>query len=67
MRLSLTLLAASTLMAACGQKGPLYLPDKNPRVITRPAPAADPAPENPGPQPAPATKPADPKDDTSPQ
>ena len=27
-RLLLTLLAVTVLLAACGQKGPLYLPDK---------------------------------------
>jgi predicted small lipoprotein YifL len=32
------------LLAGCGQKGPLYLPDKNPAVITTPAqPVAAPA------------------------
>lgn len=24
-------------LAGCGQRGPLYLPDKNARVVTRPA------------------------------
>ena len=35
-------LALATLLAGCGQKGPLYLPDKNAAVVTTPpsAPAA---------------------------
>jgi predicted small lipoprotein YifL len=31
----LTCLAAG--LAGCGQRGPLYVPDKNARVVTRPA------------------------------
>ncbi|HEY6454430.1 MAG TPA: lipoprotein [Steroidobacteraceae bacterium] len=27
-------------LAGCGQRGPLYLPDRNARVVTRPATAA---------------------------
>jgi predicted small lipoprotein YifL len=39
------------LLAACGQKGPLYLPDQKPAVVAAPAqPAA--APANPGTDPA---------------
>ena len=32
-------LAAGTLLgvAGCGQRGPLYMPDRNARVVTRPA------------------------------
>lgn len=39
-------LGAALLLGACGQKGPLYLPDEGGEVIVRPAPAAaaDPAP-----------------------
>jgi predicted small lipoprotein YifL len=38
------LLALAVLAAAgCGQKGPLYLPDKNAKVVTTPAPAETPA------------------------
>jgi len=33
---TMTLLATATL-AGCGQKGPLYLPDKGGEVVTRPA------------------------------
>jgi predicted small lipoprotein YifL len=29
-------------IAGCGQRGPLYLPDKNARVVTRPAGASAP-------------------------
>jgi predicted small lipoprotein YifL len=31
-----TLLAALALLAACGQKGPLVLPDRSGHVVTRP-------------------------------
>jgi predicted small lipoprotein YifL len=47
-----TLLLA-VLLAGCGQKGPLYLPDKKPAAVTPPAaapaaaPAATPAPAQP--------------------
>jgi predicted small lipoprotein YifL len=37
------------MTAACGQKGPLYLPPRNGTVVTRPA--------GPGPAPAPAPAP----------
>ena len=30
------LMAAIALLAGCGQKGPLYLPDKGGEVVTRP-------------------------------
>jgi predicted small lipoprotein YifL len=46
---TLILAAALLLLAACGQKGPLYLPDKQAAVVTSapaPAPAA-PAPAAP--------------------
>jgi predicted small lipoprotein YifL len=36
-------LAVAAITAGCGQKGPLYLPDRNGTVITRPAPATSPA------------------------
>jgi len=54
-------LGVLVLLAACGQKGALYLPDKNAAVVTSPAatapatapptapaPAANPAPKKPG-------------------
>jgi predicted small lipoprotein YifL len=51
MRVAALLLSGlSLLLAACGQKGPLYLPDKHAAVVTS-APAAAPAP------PAPAAPP----------
>ena len=39
----------SGVIAGCGQKGPLYLPDKNASVVTRPAGAGanNPAPAQP--------------------
>jgi predicted small lipoprotein YifL len=46
MRRALTAgLVLALLLAACGQKGPLYLPDKKPAAVTPPAaaPAAAPA------------------------
>ena len=44
------LLVVVLLLAACGQKGPLYLPDQKPAVVTTPAQPAAPA--------SPATDPA---------
>jgi predicted small lipoprotein YifL len=70
---ALLLLCATALLAGCGQKGPLYLPDKNTRVITTPAPpppapapAVNPPPADAAPQPAPDKKPDDPSDDSTP-
>jgi len=46
-------LAVTLAAGGCGQKGPLYLPDKNARVVTAPAgsapPATPPAPAQPKP------------------
>ena len=39
--------AVTLLLAGCGQKGALYLPDKNPQVVT--TPAAPPTPATPAP------------------
>jgi predicted small lipoprotein YifL len=39
--------AVTLLLAGCGQKGALYLPDKNAQVVT--APAAPPTPATPAP------------------
>jgi predicted small lipoprotein YifL len=44
MRKSVLLLLASLLLASCGLKGPLYLPQQKPAVNP---PAADPAPTPP--------------------
>ena len=54
---------AGVLVAGCGQKGPLFLPDKNASVVTRPgggaaAPATTPAPGDA----APAATPKQPQD-----
>jgi predicted small lipoprotein YifL len=62
MRTALVWLALVSTLCACGQKGPLYLPDKNAAVVTRPAPAAAAAPA--GTATAPAKKPGD--EDTPP-
>ena len=43
---TLILAAALALLAACGQKGPLYLPDKQAAVVTS-APAPAPVPPAP--------------------
>jgi predicted small lipoprotein YifL len=69
----LVLLAGAALLAmlgGCGQKGPLYLPEKNPAVITPPAAPPAPAPaqaqaptETPPPQAAPDQPPPDKKQD----
>ncbi|HTT03491.1 MAG TPA: lipoprotein [Steroidobacteraceae bacterium] len=51
----------ATLAAACGQKGPLYLPDHGATVVPRPAsqsgapPASTPAPDSAAPSPSPDT------------
>jgi predicted small lipoprotein YifL len=59
-------LGVLVLLAACGQKGALYLPDKNAAVVTSPAataPASAPAPAaNPAPK-----KPGDPDEDAPPK
>ena len=55
------------LLAGCGQKGALYLPDKNAQVVTTPAASPVPAQSAPAP-PTPATpaqpKPTDKNDDS---
>jgi predicted small lipoprotein YifL len=38
-------------VAGCGQKGPLYLPDKNGSVVTRPGAAQTPSQTSPTPAP----------------
>ena len=49
MRLALSLLLTGALLAACGYKGPLYLPKPKPEA-QRPAPAPDAAQDVPPPQ-----------------
>jgi predicted small lipoprotein YifL len=55
-------LAMTLAAGGCGQKGPLYLPDKNAKVATAPAgsatPATQPAPPAATPAAAPQTPPA---------
>lgn len=52
------LIAVASVLAACGQKGPLYLPDKGGEVVTRPGGQATqqqaPQSQPPGSQAAPA-------------
>jgi predicted small lipoprotein YifL len=38
----IVLVCAGVAAAGCGQKGPLFLPDKNASVVTRPAGSATP-------------------------
>jgi predicted small lipoprotein YifL len=52
--------ALAALLSGCGQKGPLYLPDKNAAVVTapaQPAPPATTAPATTAPAPTPAAAP----------
>jgi len=54
--------AGALVLAGCGQKGPLYLPEKGAAVVTAPpttAPAPPPSPAAPGqpPEPSPAPQP----------
>jgi predicted small lipoprotein YifL len=64
------LLAGALLLAGCGQKGALYLPDKHATVVSAPAsPAAQPV-TTPSATPPAAQPPADKKtqdDDTQPK
>jgi predicted small lipoprotein YifL len=61
-------LAMTLAAGGCGQKGPLYLPDKNAKVATAPAgsatPATQPAPPAATPAAAPQTPPAPKPNDT---
>jgi predicted small lipoprotein YifL len=56
MKTWLLIVCGSVAVAGCGQKGALYLPDKNASVVTRPAASNTPAPAaQPAPAPAPGT------------
>jgi predicted small lipoprotein YifL len=66
----LSALGAALLAAGCGQKGPLYLPDRNAPVVTAPAMQPQPAPgelvpASPAHAPAAQPKPTDQKDEDS--
>ena len=68
--LCLSALGAALLAAGCGQKGPLYLPDRNAPVVTAPATQPQPspgesAPASPAQAPAAQPKPTDKKDEDS--
>lgn len=53
-------IAALMSLAACGQKGPLYLPDQGGEVVTRPAASQAPQQQSPQTAPQPGTQtPAD--------
>ncbi len=49
--------ALMTLLSGCGQKGPLYLPDKNAAIVTAPAQPATTPPQTTPPQTTPAAAP----------
>jgi predicted small lipoprotein YifL len=51
------LLCISMVLAGCGLKGPLYLPDKPGEVVTR-GPRSDQAPAEQGTEPPPAAEPS---------
>ncbi len=54
----LSALGAALLAAGCGQKGPLYLPDRNAPAVTAPAPQPSPGESAPAsPAQAPAAQP----------
>jgi len=61
------LIAVAGVLAACGQKGPLYLPDKGGEVVTRPGGQATqqqaPQSQPPGTQAAPAGTSTTPSDE----
>lgn len=73
-RVAIGLLSVTALLAACGQKGPLYLPDQGGEVVTRPGGQN---PQSPSPETAPqpstqtppntTTKPEDEKKSQSPR
>jgi predicted small lipoprotein YifL len=54
---AVTLLAGASGLAGCGQKGPLYLPDKGGEVVTRPAGQTQQTPQSPEKAPQPSTQP----------
>jgi predicted small lipoprotein YifL len=62
--LCLTTVAPLALTAACGQKGPLYLPPRNGTVVTRPA-GSVPAPGTNTPSSTPQTTNQSPSQDTT--
>jgi predicted small lipoprotein YifL len=53
----LTLSLATGALVGCGQKGPLYLPDKGGEVVTRPAGQTQQTPQSPETAPQPSTQP----------
>jgi predicted small lipoprotein YifL len=63
----LLMIAGGVVIAGCGQKGALYLPDKNAAVVTRPAGAEsnNPAPAQPAPPPSERPQNKDKTDDST--
>ena len=64
---AVTLLAGASGLEGCGQKGPLYLPDKGGEVVTRPAGQTQQAPQSPEKAPQPSTQPQPNATDKKPQ
>jgi predicted small lipoprotein YifL len=60
-------LAIALATGGCGQKGPLYLPDKNAKVVTAPAAGTTPATPTAAPPAAPAEAPATPQTPPAPK
>ena len=57
-RASWVVAGLAVTLAACGQKGPLYLPDKGGSIVTSPAPSGTPAaPPQSAPNPPPQSAP----------
>jgi predicted small lipoprotein YifL len=52
-RVGLLVAAITLAVGGCGQKGPLYLPDKNAKVVTSPAPTSTPPAASPAATPKP--------------
>ena len=63
------LMVAALALAACGQKGPLYLPDSGGEVVTRPAGATQGTPQQQQQQPSQQQQqsPQQPSSETAPQ
>lgn len=63
----MVMLCGGVVVAGCGQKGALYLPDRNAAVVTRPAGAESnsPAPAQPAPVPPQQPQNKDKNDDDS--
>lgn len=61
------IVGAALMLAACGQKGPLYMPDTGGEVVTRPAGAAQSTPQQASPETAPQPSTQTPTNTTKPE